>query len=277
MSFRSFLTFSVCLFFLSCGSDKKQQSNGPIVLGDSAMIVTETDSSYLTNFVDDLQLKSLADDTLSQDSANASQPGVAQTENNAPQQPTPAAAQAPTGSGLSIPFKEVTVFIPDIKTKTYRAQNPQTSNGATYQWLNGRLNGNVLRLSGATITKVSQRHITKVIAKGDAGTLQLDALSNTTDWAPLRGDGKSYTITGLDRPETKKVTPAQIKQAVTRAAKNKRLSRANQQKWEREVRSVRSLNQKPFQAVVRSVMWKVEGKDASGKPFQKQIRIDINP
>ena len=43
------------MFFVSCKEDKKQ-NNGPIILGDPATIVTETDSKYMSDFVDDIQL-----------------------------------------------------------------------------------------------------------------------------------------------------------------------------------------------------------------------------
>lgn len=276
MSLRPLFVFGF-LLLVSCSEDKKQ-STGPIVLGDSSSIVTETDPKYLSDYVDDI--RTAARDTVTAEPASEPQE---QTTTAQPAQETPASSQAqqpvteaPTGNGLKIPFREVTVFIPGIQTKSYRQQDFQKANGATFQWLNGKISGNVLQVSGATITKVSQRYTTRVVAKTSLGSLQLDALGNTTDWQALRGNGNSYTISGLERPQAKNATPAQIRLAVSRAAKNKRMSRQNIQKWEREVRNVRSLNQRPFQVSVRSVMWKIEGKDAQGKPFQKQVRIDIN-
>lgn len=275
MSLRNIFIAIVSILFLSCGGNQKH-TNGPIVLGDSSTIVTETDPKYLSDFVDDIQLQKPVIDTTPAIKEELPQPEVAKTETEPVPDKTQVAQEQPsTKNGLNVPFKEVTVFIPNIETRSYRNQNLEKANGASYQLTGGKLNGNQLQVSGATITRVSQRYITKVIAKNELGTLELDALNNTTEWTPLKGNGKTYTITGLNRPIAKKVTPAQIRLAVSRAAKNKRMSRQNIQKWERAVRSVRSLNQKPFTLVIRSVMWKIDGKDAKGKNFQKQLRVDL--
>ncbi|HRO41332.1 MAG TPA: hypothetical protein PL009_00765 [Flavipsychrobacter sp.] len=276
MSLRPLYLLGVLLFFAACGDDKKS-SGGPIVLGDSSTIVTETDTKFLSDYVDDI--RTAAKDTLAvsnqttEPQEESTQP-AAQVENQPAEAKTP--AEEPKGNGLKIAFKEVTIFIPNVETRTYRKQDLQKAHGATYQWLNGKITGNQLQISGATINKVSQRYITKVAAKTELGTLQIDALGTTTDWKPLKGSNNKYLITGLEKPEAKSVTPAQIRLAVSRAARNKRMSRQNIQKWEQEVRSVRSVNQAPFHISLRSVMWKIEGKDSQGKPFQKQVRIDIN-
>lgn len=273
MSLRSIFIFNILLLLSSCSSDKNQ-NNGPIVLGDSSTIVTEEDPKYLSDYVDDIQLRTIPKDTIVQEAEQE----IKATEENKLEEAKQTEQTEPIaqGKGLTVPFKEITVFIPEIETKSYRKQNPKQANGATYQWLDGRISGNQLQVSGATITKVSQRYLTRVVAKTELGTLALDALNSLTDWEPLKGNGKTYTITGLENPRAKNVTPSQIRLAVSRAAKNKRMSRQNIQKWERAVRNARSLNQKPFQIIVRSVMWKIEGKDDNGKNFQKQVRIDIH-
>lgn len=264
--FRFFCVLSFVLFFTSCKEDKKQNSS-PIILGDSSTIVTETDPNYLTDFVDDIQLRTVQEDTLLAqiDSAHINDSIAANSKTMPDMQ----------GKGLKIPFKEVTVFIPGIETKTYTEQHPEKESGVSYEIVRGELQGNQLQFSGATITEIEQRYITNVIAKTDLGILELDALSNLTDWEPLKGSGNTYTITGLDKPDAKRVSAAQIRSAVSRAAKNKRMSRQNIRKWESAVRKVKSVNQSPLSVVVRSVMWKIEGKDENGKFFHKQVRIDF--
>lgn len=267
--------FSICgivLLFAAC-KDNSKQGGKPIVLGDSSSIVTETDPAYLGDYVDDIQIREIPKDTVAPETQAA-------TDTTAPQTTAttqPAQPAAPKGSGLTVGFKEVTVFIPGIKTKTYRNQDPIKANGATYQLEGGNLVGNQITVSGANVTRVSQRYITRVVAENDLGTLNLDALGTTTSWSPLKGNGKTYAISGLEpnRLEADKANQNQIRNAVSRAARSKRMSRQNIQKWEQSVRNVRSVNQAPLSVELRSVMWKIEGKDASGKIFQKQIRIDL--
>ena len=278
MYLRLISVFSLALFMISC-SEGTRQNRGPIVLGDSSTIVTETDSKYLRDFVDDIKVRAKEQDT-TEVAQPETQPETFQRpdETNLPVTTEPQKPEVQEGKGLNIPFKEVTVYIPNIETKTYREQNLQLATGASYLLTEGELNGNKIHLNGNTsITKVSQRYITAVEAKNELGSLIIDGLSNTTDWQTIRGKNNIYLISGLEpnKLDYKRATPAQIKNAVSKAAKNKRMSKKNIQKWENSVRNVRSVDQKPFNIILRSVMWKIEGKDATGKPFQKQVRIDL--
>ena len=47
------------------------------------------------------------------------------------------------------------------------------------------------------------------------------------------------------------------------------------QEWLNTAKNVRAANQAPAKVVLRSVMWRIEGKDAGGKNFNKELRIDI--
>ena len=273
MRLRTAPLFSLIFLLASC-ADSGNEERPPIVLGDSSTIVTETDSAYMSDFVSDIQLQQIPEDTVSSTAASdtARDSATSATEpDNSKQSP------APNEKGLSIPFGEVTIFIPGIEVKSYRQQDLARANGVSYQLTDGTINKNELRLSGATIQKVSQRYITGVIAKNELGTLTLDALNSTTDWSTIKGADNVYPITGLDPKNlvARKSTPAQIKAAVSRAARNKRLSRKELRKWEASVRNVRSLNQKPFIVVLKSVMWKIDGKDAKGRSFSKQVRLDM--
>ncbi|RYZ39840.1 MAG: hypothetical protein EOP49_29950, partial [Sphingobacteriales bacterium] len=224
----------------SCG-DTEKKAGGPIVLGDSSMIVTETDPKNLTDFVDDIQFKqiepALTDDLADTASSQVIDSSAVGTAAPQPAAPTPTPAAEP-GDGLHVPFKEVEVFLPGIETKSYRNQNLQKANGATYQLTDGNIHSNHLRVTGATIQKVSQRYITTVVASGTQGKLMLDDLGTTSGWTNMPLKNGNYLITGLDqrRLSGKTATPAAIRNAVTRAAKNRRLSKAAIRTWEQSVR-----------------------------------------
>ena len=261
-----FFFLAICVF-PACKENRKQ-AGGPIILGDSSTIVTETDPRFLSDYVDDIQLQTPPPDT---------SVAVGDTAATATPQDTLATVAPPPpdpGPGLKIAFDEVTVFIPGIQTRTY-GSNPVTAHGASYELVAGDLDGNKLQLTGATITRVQQRYRTEVWAKTSLGSLELDALGQTTNWMTIDGDKQGYAIWGLKNPVFRKVSPAQIRSAVNRAARNKRMSRQSIRKWEAAVRNARSVTQKPLQAAVRSVMWKIEGRDSRGRGFQKQVRIDI--
>jgi hypothetical protein len=273
--------FSVVLLLNACGYDNKKGATQPIVIGDSATIVTETDPKYLSDFVSDVQLQTVKEDTVPD--ATEHQPVEAAPDPVPEQKPAqeaentpPPPQQQPAGQGLDVPFKEAHVFIPNILARSYRNQNPQRANGVTYELTSGNLNAAQVRITEGEVTKVSQRYQTIVVARNELGQLQLESLNHTTAWKPLRGGNNSYTI-AIDprRLESEPATPANIRNSVTTAARRKRLSRDLARRWQNSVSNVRSVNQRPLSVILKSVILKVEGKNEKGRPFQKQIRIDI--
>jgi len=274
------------LLLLLCAACNTEggKNRGPIVLGDTSTIVTETEEKYLTNFVDDIQVlpreaevptdtSSLAAADTTRATDTATPPPVAASEEPL----LPVAPAGDAGDGLHVNFKEVQVFLPGIEAKSFRNQNPARSNGVSYQLTDGNIRGNVLKITGATVTRVSQRYITTVIAKNELGTLNLESLGTTTEWRQLQGRNGSYTISGLEpqRLQTRNVPAANIRNAISRAARRQRLSRQTVQKWEQVARRITSVRQKPLSLALRSVMWKVEGRDARGRSFTKQVRLDM--
>ena len=264
------LAFAVFPAFTSCNNNTKANSGGPIVLGDPATIVTETDSQYLQDMVMDyLPVKApapLIDTVATSPHVDTVKAETALASNTAPAEET-APAGAPQGKGLKINLKDVIVFIPGIEA---------TGSGTSYQLRSGSLNGKEIKISGGKIQKVSQRYQSVVVAKNSLGTLVLDNLSTTSGWKELRGTSNIFSITGLNgKPATPKANATTIRNAVNRAIKRQRMSRKTEQKWISALRNVRSANQKPLSVKLRSVMWKIDGKDSKGKAFSRQIRIDL--
>ncbi|MBS1585339.1 MAG: hypothetical protein JSS82_07290 [Bacteroidetes bacterium] len=269
---------AICALLYSC-SNNDGKSRGPIVMGDSNTIVTERDSQYLRDFVTDINPpEPKAEEEVKKDTTAPTQQPTAQPA----AQPAPAAAPQPaaaqnTGAGLTIAFKEVTIFIPGVSAKVTSRQDLQKANGATYRLQTGNLNGAQIKMNGATITSVAQKYETDVAAKNNLGTLWLDDLAGSTPWQALKGGSNVYTITGLDPSQlaTKSASPAAVRNAIARSIKASKLNRKKQQDWQNALRNVHSVRQKPIVVSLASVTWKIEGKDAHGKSFQKQVRIDM--
>jgi hypothetical protein len=264
------LAFAALPAFTSCNNNTKASDGGPIVLGDPTTIVTEADSQYLQDMVLDYKpakVSTPAPDTIAATpAADTAKTEIPVTSNTAPTEETEA-PEAPQGKGLKINLKDVIVFIPGIEAK---------GSGTSYQLRSGSLNGKELRISGGRIQKVSQRYQSVVVAKNSLGTLVLDNLSTTSAWKELRGTSNTFSITGLSGTlAAPKANATTIRNAVSRAVKRQRMSRKTEQKWTSALRNVHSVNKKPLSTKLRSVMWKIDGKDSKGKAFSKQIRIDL--
>jgi hypothetical protein len=115
-----------------------------------------------------------------------------------------------------------------------------------------------------------------VVVKNNLGALPLDNLATTTTWQPLRGRNNTFTISGLAPAQLTypKASPGAIRNAVIKATRRQRMSRRKAEDWVNSIRNVRTANQRPLTTVLRSVEWKIAGK-ANGRPYQKQLRIDI--
>jgi hypothetical protein len=257
---------------LLASCEERGSGNGPIVMGDSVTIVTETDSNYLQDMVMDYQPAATPEQEAPKEETKPVDTPATTSQVAEPAKPQEQlkeeAKPVAKGNGLTIDLKELDLFIPNVAAKG--------SNGV-YQLTKGELDGKQLKVTDGTVQKVSQRYQTVVVAENNLGTLVLDKLSTTTGWQAVKGTGNTYTISGLDdrRLAAPKATNASIRDAVTRAARSKRLSKAQTQKWLNSTKSIRAANQKPLSVELRSVMWKIDGKDAKGKPFSKQVRVDL--
>lgn len=278
----TFLLIPVLILTACTDNRPANKTRGPIVLGDSANIVTVTDPKLLEDRLPDLQPPS--------DDPEADQPAAAPADTaaaSAATQPSaPPAAEpeqpseppAPTaGNGLTVGFKEVTVFLPNITARTFGRGDLRNARSATYQLTGGNLAGAQLRTSGGTVNRVTQRYQTIIAIRNGSQTLPLETLGATSPTQTLRGGNGTFPITGLEpaRLVYAAARPAAIRSAVQQAARKKRMNRSETQKWLDAVRNIRAANQAPATVLLRSVTWRLEGKDAAGKSFTKELRMDL--
>ena len=256
----------------SC-KDLPPKSHGPIKLADPATVITETDPGKLQDMVTDLK------PTIPPAVIDTPKPTVATSKPDTTKKTTATPqplATLPAGPGLKAEFKDLTVFIPGIETKIAGNPNLRNANGAVYTLLSGNLNGNTIHTTG-NITKFSQRYTSVIVLKGKNGTLPLQSLDETTTWAPLKGANNNWQLTGLSENELAyaAATSSEIRNAVQQAGRSHHLSQKKIQEWLTVLGNPRAPNQKPLTVTLRSIMWKIDGKDPQGKIFSKQIRVDV--
>lgn len=271
-----FLLATACCLF-SCSNDKKK-NHGPIVLGDSSTIVTETDPRKLEDLVTDLQpvITPSADrDTAKTESTKPTDTNTVKPVATEPA-PQPAQTNLPASAGLKAEFKEVSILIPSLMAKISGSSNLTNANGAVYTWQSGKINGNTLRTTGG-VSKVSQRYQSIIILENKNGNLPLDNLTTTTSWEAVKGNNGNYPITNLSANDLEYpgANNTALRNAVLRAGQRRHLSRKRIQELINSISHTRSANQAPLEVTLRSVMWKIDGKDVNGKIFSKQIRIDV--
>lgn len=277
MNFRALplLVTGFALFTAACSSSNSGGEHGPIVLGDTATIVTETDSQYLRDMVPDLQVVEPA-------ATQPTEPAVAATvEKPEPPKEEPKAEKpieepvaAHKGNGLNADFGNVSVFFPNMKVRN-ADRSVKGANSVSYTLDGDAITSSKLQVIGGTVSRVQQRLQYGVIAKNAQGILALTTLGTENGpWQTLKGTNGQYTFAGQPKVRFNPSATA-IRSAVEKAARAQRLSRRQQRDWTNAVKNVRSVTQSPLSVVLRTSIWKIEGTDAKGKRFTKEIRIDI--
>jgi len=261
---------ALALFLGSCGSNNGSRNRGPIVLGDSSTIITETDSQYLKDDVPDI-------------APRRAQP--ADTPHQAPQKAapakdsTPVARQEPEAAGQGIDFGGAKVVLAGLKLKEPRRQNPVQESGLTYSLQSGRLGASKLIVYGGRNVTVKQRYQSRLVLKSSLGTVDLRELGlYTSGWANLSagrsGDAQSFALTGLNNVGFAQVNNNKIKNAADRELRKRRTNSRTIQSWMKEIRRTRSANDEPCEIQLDNVQWQISGTDEKGKSFHKTIRID---
>ncbi|MBL7713357.1 MAG: hypothetical protein JNL13_12860, partial [Chitinophagaceae bacterium] len=267
-------------FITACNTASAPKNRGPIVFGDSSLIVTEQDSQYLSNHVPDFvpQTAAPAADTVK--AAAQAQVDTPKTAKVPEQQPV-VAERVKTGNGLQAPFKALDVFIAGIDAKPARNVNWDRATGASFTWNKGELNNKPINVSGATANKVTQRYQTIVTLQLPSGkSVKLPGFPvYTATWQTLKRSNNQFVTAGLADKQLRyesRFSPAALRNAVQKLARSNRMSRKEEEQLLRSVKNVRSADQAPLDIALQSVVWRVNATDAKGKDLEREVRVDIN-
>ncbi len=255
----------------SCGNMSGNQNHGPIVLGDSATIVTEKDSQFLRDMVMDIQ------------PANNPEPEkpVKDTVKKQPARDTATAAvkQEATATGLAVDFGGTKMVLNGMDATQPRRQNAEKENELSFSLRSGDPGKGKLVFYNAKNVTVKQRYQSRLLLKSPLGTVDLRDLGlYTSGWntvaASNKGNTQSFDLDALSRPAFSQVNNNKIKNAADHELRKRRAGSKTIQSWMKEIRGIRNANDKPCDIELDNVQWQVSGTDTQGKPFRKTIRID---
>lgn len=265
---------ALILLTASCDENTGKQGKGPIVLGDSATIVTEKDSQYLKDEVLDIEPRNkvVADTAVA---VPAHKP-----EATTPHRDTVVTTKRqPEEPGQSIDFGGAKVVLTGLKLKEPRRQNPAQENGLTYSLNSGSLGSSKLVVYGAKNITVKQKYQSRLMLKSDLGTVDLRDLGiYTSGWNTIpgnnSGNSQSFTLSALHHLAFSQVNNNKIKNAADRELRKRRTNSRTIQNWLKEIRRVRSATDEPCEIMLDNVQWQISGTDEKGKTFHKTIRVD---
>lgn len=256
----------------SCGNNTGKTGKGPIILGDSATIITETDSQYLKDEVLDIEpRRAMEIDTAVPKPKEGAALPVKDTVVTAKRQPEE--------SGQAIDFGTAKVILAGLKLKEPRKQNAAQDNGLSYVLNSGDLGASKLVVYGARNITVKQRYQSRLVLKSSLGTVDLRNLGlYTSGWNNISGSNagnkQSFALGDLNRIVYTQINNNKVKNAADRELRKRRTNSRTIQSWMKEIKRVRSGNDKPCEIILDNVQWQISGTDEKGKAFHKTIRID---
>jgi hypothetical protein len=269
------IAFMCLASFYACNEQGKQGKQGPIIIGDTATIVTEANPSYLLDIVKDLH-PDIPASLPHKDTAPLVKSAVVDTtKQSAASTKKQVQTTLVPETGLHANFADIAFAIPDINIKSGKQKDLSKANGATFQMLDGNLNGKSISITKGNMVRVSQRYQTIIVLKNNLGTLPLETLNYLSDWEELKGAKGNYTISGINgKLEAADFNLASLQRAISKSARKHRISRSLEKQWLNSVRNTRA-NKKTINIVMRYISWKLDAKDDKGKAISKQIRIDL--
>lgn len=267
----------MAILLAACGGKEIKKERGAIVMGDSATIVTETDSQYLRNDVTDIYPDNKK---WKEESAgpSATEAGAAVEKTADKEEQKPEARPAVAGQVIDL-GNGITLQLTGMELKDARKQDPGKDNGLTYVVRSGDVLKAHWQVTGAKSVDIKQRYQSSLSIKTSLGSLDLRNMGlYTSGWTPLKRLGApkdQWELAGLDKPAFSPINNQKIKNAADKALRNNKSSQKTIQNWMKELRNVNDIRAKECDVVLDNVQWRIDLVDAKGQKSFKNVRLDL--
>ncbi len=269
-----FSALPLLLLTSACTYTGTQTAHAPIVMGDSATIVTETDSQYLRSVFSDYE----GADPVETTPVVPKAPKLDSPAATAPKTDTVATAAPPKkqpGKGLTTDFGDVQVFIENLRVRNENANAKGArsvaygSDGTAFRPKNLVVNDG--KAAGASLR---QKTDFEVVLNTGKELLPLPSLGRqSTGWQAVSGKNGTFALNEPQAPAFK-VTNAAIRNAAQQAARKAKMASKEQTALLNRLSRVKTVDGDLLQARPVATLWQVTAKDAKGKAVTKEIRVD---
>lgn len=256
-------------FLIAC-DEKRPAHLKPIILGDTSMIVSEYDSTYLQNQTADISPaktksseRQITEMMVQVDSMKASK--KLETETVKPERI----------QGFTINFSECTVIFNGLLAHALQTtQDERKLNSVSYLKDGGQFMEMKLKVDGLTDVRVEQRLTTKLFIEVENERIELNDLGKfMTQWYNLAGKDNLFFSVGNNSTGFHTVDYTKIKNGLDRELRKKKKDRKQIETWMKAIAATKAYTDAPCFVKVVSSQWRIWGmKD--GKKVQKLIQFD---
>lgn len=274
------LSIVVCagLAMTACENTTSNQKFNPIVLGDSATIVTETDAAFLKNNVDDLEYRSnlpTVGEAADKD-ARVSESASKQTvpKDTVSTQAAVATSRVQDGHKVAIGGGS-SLIIGGVKLREFKNQDGIKESYLDYLITSGSYDKAIVSLDKGKIKRVAYRYKSGVNYTVSNKKISLSALSSDySNWNNVALNGNQVAIPKVSDKNAPKVNYRTLRTAVQKELKARNYKSSEVNKAVKSIGSRTSVNSAPFSVHITEVTVKVTGTDAQGKAFEKYIKLE---
>lgn len=262
-----------CLFFLLACEEQTKKNGKPIQLGDPSAIVTESDSTYLRNFTDDISPVNhqSSEDEITHmmvevDSAKASEE-LQEEKPNVPK----------TIQGFTVNFEGMRVVFDGLSAHSIGKQATNlNAKSVSYVYDEGEWPEMNVMVEGLQEVRVEQRLMTRLSLEIDGERMILNGLGRfTSPWYTLAGKGQLFVSLGKNSIAYLPIEANKIKQVAQQEVQAKNWNNEKKQMALLTIKQVTGSREKPCTVLVKTIQWRVSGQDKNGQHVQKLIHFDL--
>lgn len=241
-----------------------------MLMGDTSMIVTETDDRFLQNHTEDISTgsKKTSEGKITTMMIQVDSAKSVEKMNEAPVQSAL--------RGFTINFSECEVILENISAHAIQnTQNERSSNSVSYLKDDGDLMEINMQVSGLTDVKVEERMFTRLLVTDGEDEYVLNDLGKfVSPWSALAGKENQFVSLGSNSLQFFQVDNTKIKKAVDRELRKDKKSRQEIQQWMTKIKKTNSYSDAPCKLKLVSAQWRIKGRK-DGKNIQKLVQVDI--
>lgn len=267
-TFFLFVLFSfTSLLYQSC-EESIMSSGRPIQLGDTSLIVTETDSNYLLNVVKDISINEQDVKEIARIMVQVDSVKIAEELDNF-------TSSDSVLKGFSIEFNDCKIIFQNLEAKALTEQNPKENRSVSYLVTKGNLAKMKIKVIGLTEASIKERIYTKLKVADQEKEYLLKSLGRKiSDWFPLAGNENVFISAGDNSFQFNDLTNAKIKIALDKELRAKNIKEEKIQDWMRLIKNTSDYTDAPCKLYVSTAQFRLKGKTATGR-VNKLIQLDI--
>jgi hypothetical protein len=261
-----FLIFFVSILFsFTACKDSSPKKIIPITMNNAATIVTEVDSNYLKNIVEDISASKLKH---SQQTATASLQRIDEDKkqdalaNQTIKDNTLQGTRVELGEGAEL-------MVAATNATVYKSGNKLILN------YSGNIENMQLKASGISKATIQQCMFTTVsITLGGADYKLEDLPVSKGEWQNLPNNNNLFLSLNKSAYTYKQIDNKTIVLAADRALRKAGKSNTEIKTLLKELAKTNSANDAPCNIIFNSTQWKISGSSGSGKPLAKIIELN---